>query len=113
RYSATRTEMQNGVTVWLHLNSGASLKPPFNVSWLYPDGNYTKLVQDAPSLNPNGNLAVSLPTTESDGITGIDCSGGAGTSEYYTLIFSDEFETSGGASNGKRYVYYMTFRMDC
>lgn len=115
RYTATQAQMQSGVTVYLHLNTGASLLPNYNVSWLYPYGNFTRLVADAPNFSNPGtrNIEVNLPTTEYDGTTPISCSGGAGTSEYYTLIFTDEFDTSGGASNGKRYTYYMTFRMDC
>lgn len=112
RYNATQTQMAdplNPLTVWLHINTASPRNPtaPFNAVWLYPDGNYTRLVVDG-TLNANRNIEMQLPNTESDGTTPIDCSGGSGTSEYYSLIVTDSYDSS-----SKRNVYYMTWRMDC
>lgn len=112
KYSATRAQMQAGQNVWVHVNTVTS---PVTVSWLYSDGT-DKLLNmtngspaSAQTLNGNLNVpfAVNLPTKNPDG-TPIDCSGGAGTNEYYTIKITDTFD-----SEGRRNVYYMTFRMTC
>jgi hypothetical protein len=113
KYSATKAQMQAGQTVWVHVNTATS---PVTVHWLYPDGTdmLLDLTDNSPAkdraLNANRNvpLAVKLPQTESDGTTGIGAACAGGTSQYYTIKVTDSYD-----SEGRRNVYYMTFRMDC
>jgi hypothetical protein len=105
QYSATRTAMQNGVKIWIHVNTVTS---PVTVTWIYPNGNHTILATNK-ILDGNKNIpnAITLPTTNADG-TPISCRGGLGAHEYYIIKVTDQYDT-----NGLRNVYYMTWRMDC
>ena len=102
KYSATQLEMRLGTTVRLHVNQ---VTTDISVTWIYPDGTH-KLLVDSQPLDSNKNILVTLPTTNSDG-TAISCSDGIGSSEYYTLKVSDEFD-----SQGRKNVYYMTWQMN-
>jgi hypothetical protein len=112
QYSATKAAMKGGTSVWLHI---AGANGPYNVSWLYPDGNYTQLI-NAQNLNANGNIQLTLPrknTNDNDGntIDDIDtlCNGiAAGQSRYFTLIVNDTFD-----ANANRSVYNITWGMVC
>ncbi|MGH9876772.1 MAG: hypothetical protein ACRD5H_03985, partial [Nitrososphaerales archaeon] len=117
KYSADVATMEGGLTVYLHINTASPKDPtaPFNVSWLYPDGNYTRLVTDEVFIPGTRNVEVDLPTgdtkaSDGDGDIGDDCSKYADVSGhvYYTLIVTDSYD-----SNSNKNVYYMTFRMDC
>jgi hypothetical protein len=100
-YDATELQLQNGVTVWLHVNAGPVLTNGIDIRWLYPDGTYETLLtnQQTSAINGNGNIPVDLPS--------ITCTN-AGTDEFHTLVFND-----GRDNNGDRYIYYMTFKVDC
>jgi hypothetical protein len=102
RYDATEAQLQSGVTVWLHLNTGPTFTNGIDVRWLHPDGTYETLLTNQPTsvINGNRNIPVNLPT-------GIICAS-PGTDEFHTLVFND-----GRDSAGNRYIYYMTFRVDC
>jgi hypothetical protein len=113
RYTALVSEMQSGVQVRLHVNnpnSDFSNNDKLKITWLYPDGTYTDVTEiSIASLDSNRNSAVfTLPTTQSDGTSPIQCSGGPGTSEFYTMVVTSEYNTQ-----AKRYVYYMTWEMQC
>lgn len=111
KYSATIAEMQAGVPMRVHINNNAGdfvAGDSFDVSLLYPDGNYTSITTfSIAGLNANKNSPVfTMPQTNSDG-TQITCSD-PGTDDYYTLVLTDNFD-----SDAEKYVYYMTWRVDC
>jgi len=99
RYFATEAELPR--TVYIHLNTGPIFTNGIDVRWLYPDGTYQTLLGNQPTsvINGNGNIPVALPD--------ITCQN-AGTDEYHTIVFND-----GRDASGDRYIYYMTFRVDC
>jgi hypothetical protein len=101
RYYATDNQLQAGVTVYLHLNPGTTFTDGIDIRWLHPDGTYETLVDNEPASVVNGlrNIPVELPT-------GIACSSAA--DEFHTLVFND-----GRDNTGDRYIYYMTFKVDC
>lgn len=103
RYDADEGAFQSGNTrVWLHLNSGPVFTNGIDVRWLHPDGTYeTLLANQATSvINGNRNIEVTLPSSVSCAVPGTD--------EFHTLVFND-----GRDGNGDRYIYYMTFKVDC
>jgi len=102
RYYADDSQLQSGVTVWLHLNAGPTFTDGIDVRWLHPDGTYETLVLNQPTtvINGNRNVEVDLPTSIGCAIPDND--------EYHTLVFND-----GRDSSGDRYIYYMTFKVDC
>lgn len=107
KYTALQTVMKSTTTpvqVALRVNQ---ITTPISVTWIYPDGKSKLLVDEKLLDSTTKSLVFSIPNTNSDGTTPISCSAGH-TSEYYTIKVADEYD-----SQGKRNVYYMTWRMDC
>ncbi len=106
-YTADRASMQAGVDIFAHYRDTSSSlpNPGATITWIYPDGTGAVLADNQGLVNQN--IPISLPTTNSDGITPIDCAPGQ-TEAFYVLKINDNFSTE-----GTRNVYYMTFRMSC
>jgi len=105
KYWDTRSNMQNGVTIYLHLTGGQGA---YHISLLTPDGNYTEIATPSPSVN--GNYQVTLPTITASGINiGSFCTGvPLNDFKYMTLLVGDDYD-----STGIRNTYYMTWGMKC
>jgi hypothetical protein len=105
-YSASLSQMTGaGVNIWVHLDLVTS---PVTVSWIYPDGRNeiltmtnNQLAKDV-TLNVNKNVPfeIELPKDVTCNTTIHE--------QSYIIKISDEYD-----SEGRRNVYYITWKVTC
>ncbi|MGH9876631.1 MAG: hypothetical protein ACREBU_04195 [Nitrososphaera sp.] len=105
-YSASKSTMTGtGQNAWVHIDTVTS---PVTVSWIYPNGTQAilEMTNGQPArdqtLAANGYVPfeVKLPVD-------VTCDGGTNAQSYIIKV-SDQYD-----SNGRRNVYYMTWRVTC
>lgn len=103
KYSETASNLANNPSsrqLYIHINTASPNNPnsPFDVAWVYSNGDRVSLVSGASLNGPNRNIPITLPNTLPDG--------SPITPGYYTIVVNDSY-----SSSSTRNIYYMTFQV--
>ena len=103
-YHATAAQMQVPLTVQLRLQG--TLHGPYSVDWVYPNsGRHITLTATPQIPNPNGNIAITLPTTMEDGSTNLQPG-------FYTIVVTGAYyKNNPSDTQFTQDIAFMTFQV--